>query len=250
VSLEKPVVSKFAKRLARMAICGACLAVAALGAPLAGCRRSSASVNAAPASENAAQAAAAPAIPFVLTADSADVTLFWFDNVGNAHAVTRPSEVPEASRGRVRVDPIRPELRAPGWVYVADLRQLNADGRYGVRAVSSEAFAAELDPSLAARTQQASATGNNGQPANATPEIVLYGASWCGACNQAKAWMRSQGIPFVEHDIEREPSAAQELSSRAREQGVPTGSIPIISIRGRLMVGFDPARINQALGRS
>lgn len=214
------------------------------------CRRGTPNVSGAPASESAAQDAAVPAIPFVLTADSTDVTLFWFDNVGNAHAVSRPSEVPEANRERVRVDPVRPELRAAGWVYVADLRRAGGDGRYAVRAVQSEAFAAELDPALAARTQQASATGAQGQPANATPEIVVYGAAWCGACNQAKAWMRSQGIPFVEHDIEREPTAAQELSARAREQGVPTGSIPIISIRGRLMVGFDPARINQALGRS
>lgn len=218
----------------------------------AGCKRSSASVHPAPSSEQSqnADAGGAPAVPFELRADSTDVTLFWFDSVGNAHAASSVGEVPQDRRERVRVDPLRPELRAPGWVYVADLRSPQSDGRFTVRSVQAEAFAAELDPALAARTNQAAQRNADGQPVNATPEIVLYGAAWCGACNQAKAWMRSQGIPFVEHDIEREPDAARELTTRAREQGVPTGSIPIISIRGRLSVGFDPARINQALGRS
>jgi glutaredoxin len=215
------------------------------------CKRTEAppTVQGAPAGEQSASTQGTPAIPFELRADSTDVTLFWFDQWGNAHAVTRASEVPEANRERVRVDPVRPELRAAGWVFVADLRAPAADGRFTVRAVQSEAFAAELNPALAARTQQASPSGASA-PANQKPEVVLYGASWCGACNQAKQWMRQQNIPFVEHDIEREPQAAQELTSRAREQGVPTGSIPIISVRGRLMVGFDPGTLNRALGRS
>lgn len=218
----------------------------------AGCNRSSASGHAASATESSpsADAGGAPAVPFELRADSTDVTLFWFDAVGNAHAASSVAEVPQDRRERVRVDPLRPELRAAGWVYVADLRSPQSDGRFTVRAVPAEVFAAELDPVLAARTQEASQRNAHGQPSNTTPEIVLYGASWCSACNQAKAWLRSQGIPFIEHDIEREPEAARELTTRAREQGIPTSSIPIISIRGRLSVGFDPARINQALGRS
>jgi glutaredoxin len=214
----------------------------------AGCKRAEGS--SAPSVQPESTAAdAAPSVPFELRADSTDLTLFWFDQWGNAHAVSRVDEVPTPSRERVRVDPLRPELRAAGWVYVADVRSPRADGRYGVRAVPAEAFAAELDPALAARTQQAAARGDGG-PANAEPEVVLYGAAWCGACQQAKQWMRQQGIPFVEHDIEREPQAAQELTARAREQGVPTGSIPIISVRGRLMVGFDPGVITRGLGRS
>lgn len=235
----------------RLSLSGMVLIVCALVGGSVGCTRSSASVQPAPSSEQSQSAdGGAPAVPFELRADSTDVTLFWFDSVGNAHAASSVSEVPQERRERVRVDPLRPELRAAGWVYVADVRTPGGDGRFTVRAVQAEAFAAELDPALAARTGQAAQRNANGQPANTVPEIVLYGAAWCGACNQAKTWMRSQGIPFVEHDIEREPDAARELTNRAREQGVPTGSIPIISIRGRLSVGFDPARINQALGRS
>jgi arsenate reductase-like glutaredoxin family protein len=85
-------------------------------------------------------------------------------------------------------------------------------------------------------------------PAGAhAPRITIYGASWCGACHQAAAWLRANHIPFVEHDIETEPQAAQEMMARARQQGVPTGSIPIIDINGRLTVGFNPGLIQQAL---
>ena len=125
------------------------------------CKRTEAppTVQGAPAGEQSASTQGTPAIPFELRADSTDVTLFWFDQWGNAHAVTRASEVPEANRERVRVDPVRPELRAAGWVFVADLRAPAADGRFTVRAVQSEAFAAELNPALAAMPLKSISTG-------------------------------------------------------------------------------------------
>ncbi|MEI8258103.1 MAG: hypothetical protein WCJ30_20695, partial [Deltaproteobacteria bacterium] len=86
----------------------------------------------------------APSVPFDVRAESTDVTFFWFDAHGAAHPVARVEDVPAASRRAVRVDPPRPEQRAPGWVYVADLRAPGADGRYPVRAVSSEQFASDL----------------------------------------------------------------------------------------------------------
>ena len=164
-------------------------------------------------------------------------------------------------------------MRTPGWVYVADLRSAGGDGRFPVRSVSSEQFAnvlasanglaqAMAAPSMPTAPAAPPGTPSNnvfapsapshptgsGSGANAHgPQIVIYGASWCSACHQAAAWLRSQNIPFVEHDIETEPAAAQEMMARAREQGVPTGSIPIIAINGRLMVGFNPAMIQQAM---
>jgi arsenate reductase-like glutaredoxin family protein len=202
-----------------------------------------------PESVDAAAATASSAIPqpsFEVRADSTDLTYFWFDQFGVAHGVTSISEIPADRRERVRVDPMRPEQRTPGWVYVADLRQPGSGGVFALRTVSAETFAEELNPALIARRaeQQNPAT----DPAN--PQVIVYGASWCGACQQAKAWLRSQGIAYVEHDIEREPEAARQLTTQAQQQGVPTGSIPIISVRGRLFVGFNPATINQALGRS
>lgn len=211
---------------------------------------------------------ATPTVPFEVRAESTDVTYFWFDEHGAPHPASRIDEIPDNRREAVRVDPPRPEMRTPGWVYVADLRTPSADGRYPIRAVSSEQFAS----ALAATNGLAQAMAAPGPampvapgappgsaPANIlapqpqlpsgahAPRITIYGASWCGACHQAASWLRANNIPFVEHDIETEPQAAQEMMARARQQGVPTGSIPIIDINGRLTVGFNPGLIQQAL---
>ncbi len=219
--------------------------------------------------DDPAGAPSVPSVPFEVRRESSDVTFFWFDARGAAHPVSRVDDVPEASRRAVRVDPPRPEQRAPGWVYVADLRAPGADGRYAVRAVSSEQFASDLaslnglavamaapspvmpappaaPPSILAPAAPAAPAAPGAHGAEHA-QITIYGASWCSACHQAAGWLRSQGIPFIEHDIEQEPAVAQEMYARARRQGVPTGSIPIIDVNGRLMVGFNPTAIQQAI---
>jgi arsenate reductase-like glutaredoxin family protein len=238
------------------------LACAALLA--AGCRRQAPAVRGEARLEGAE---AAPRVPFEVRRDSSDLTFFWFDGHGNAHGVARVDDVPEASRANVRVEPPQPEQRTPGWVFVADLRAPGPDGRFPVRVVQSEQFATELGaltgqaPTIAAPSAPAvppgtpailapgapSGQGAHGGAGTQQPRVVVYGAEWCSACHQAAGWLRANNIPFVEHDIEREPQAAQEMLARARAQGVPTGSIPIIDVGGRLLVGFNPEAIQQAL---
>lgn len=206
-----------------------------------------------------------PPVPFEVRRDSTDLTFFWFDERGNAHGVSRVEDVPESRRANVRVDPNQPELRTPGWVYVADLRSADRHGRYPVRVVQSEQFASELAAlnglaqAMAAPVAPSPSTPP-GTPAILAPQlavptdagarqvrVIVYGASWCAACHQAANWLRAHNVPFIERDIEREPEAAQELMSRARAQGVPTSSIPIIDVNGRLLVGFNPEALEQAL---
>ena len=248
--------------------------VVAGGFATGACKRSGGSAVTTAAASGASEGEPAPAVPFEIRRDTADLTYFWFDARGNAHAVTQMSEIPEANRDNVRVDPARPEQRAPGWVYIADLRAPAADGHFTVRSVQSEQFANELAAlnglaaAMAAPSNDPTAPGgghggapvpgilapneigppNGGPPAGAQqPRVVVYGASWCSACHQAAAWLRANNVPFIEHDIEREPEAAQQMQTRARAQGVSTGSIPIIDVGGRLMVGFSPDAIQQAL---
>jgi glutaredoxin len=220
--------------------------------------------------EGAGELGTAPRVPFDVRPDSTDVSFFWFDEHGAAHPASRVEDVPSERRERVRVDPARPELREPGWVYVADLRAPGRDGRFAVRAIASEALANELAsinglaqamaapppapagtapsvPSVLAPTAPPPGAPTGAAPGSQHARITIYGAEWCSACHQAANYLRSQNIPFVEHDIEHEPAAAQEMYARARQQGVPTGSIPIIDIDGRLMVGFNPGAIQQAL---
>lgn len=192
---------------------------------------------------------AAPRVPFEVRADAADFVFFWFDERGSAHAVSRASEVPEARRAVVRVDPPRPEQRAAGWVYVVDLRAPAPGGAFPAHAIRSEELSRQVLAMAGVQgslgTQPPAPPGAAAQPSTAS--VIIYGASWCHACHEAATWLRGRNVPFVEKDIERDPGAQEEMVAKAQRAGVPTGSIPIIDVRGRVMVGFSPPELERAL---
>jgi glutaredoxin len=80
-------------------------------------------------------------------------------------------------------------------------------------------------------------------------DVIIYGASWCGACKQAARYFSQKGVPFVEKDIEKEPAARGEMLSKAKAQGVSTAGIPVIDVRGTLLGGFDPNKVERLLAR-
>jgi len=73
--------------------------------------------------------------------------------------------------------------------------------------------------------------------------VVMYGASWCGVCERARRFFRDQGIPFREHDVERDEAARRELE-RMKGTGVP-----IILVRGKRMNGFSERRFMDLYSR-
>lgn len=64
-------------------------------------------------------------------------------------------------------------------------------------------------------------------------EIQIYTASYCFDCKRAKTYMKSQGILFVEHDIEHDIDRRREFYERGGK------GIPLIFIGGQMMHGFD-----------
>lgn len=74
------------------------------------------------------------------------------------------------------------------------------------------------------------------------PRVDLYITSWCGYCSKAKAFLRSNNIPFNEYDIEEDPQAAK----RHRELN-PRGGVPVAVIGERVLRGFSPELYRQAL---
>jgi hypothetical protein len=62
--------------------------------------------------------------------------------------------------------------------------------------------------------------------------------------------MRQKNIPFVEKDIEKDPGAAKEMQAKLLHAGIRGGSIPVIDVRGKLMVGFSAEAVDQALGQA
>ena len=80
--------------------------------------------------------------------------------------------------------------------------------------------------------------------------VTIYGTSWCGACRAARQYLTERKIPFADKDIENDPAAAQELRDKASKMGIPTDRVPVIDVRGRLLLGFDRGRIEALLGES
>jgi glutaredoxin len=228
-----------------------CCAIA-LVAP--GCHRggpSSSSVSAPDASTSA---------PFTVREDSQGLLFTWIDEKGEFHVEQKVADIPIVGRDAVRtVDPSRDETSHGDVVYVADLRVASLDGTYPVHTMSRDDFDAlavtrrekggkETLASAAARD------GGSAGPPGAVdlgsagrPAVIVYGASWCSACHQAMAYMKKRGIAFIEKDIEQDPVAANEMNGKLKRAGLRGGSIPVLDVRGRILVGFEPHAVEEAL---
>ena len=57
--------------------------------------------------------------------------------------------------------------------------------------------------------------------ANKYPRIVLYSVSWCPHCMEAKEYLTSHKIPFINKDVELDDNAMKELSETYKSTGVP-----------------------------
>jgi glutaredoxin len=212
------------------------------------------------------QAISAPVVK-----DSTEGLLFaWIDDKGEFHIVEKTADVPIAGRDSVRVmDPTNYDTSHPDRVFVGDLRVAGPDGSYPVRMTTRD----ELDaialarrgkngPTLASAAQphpgsgegpggSASAQGNaQGPSGTVKPAVIIYGASWCGACHQAAAYLKKKGVPFVEKDVEEDANAAREMQSKLARAGKRGGSIPVLDVRGKVMVGFNPQEVELALGQA
>jgi glutaredoxin len=238
--------------------------MAAVAALAVGCH----SVSAGAAKDDAAVASAAP---IVVRDDSQGLLLSWIDEKGDFHVEQKPADVPLVGRDAVRVvDPSRDGPHADV-VYVADLRVPGPDGTYPVHTMSRDDFdalalarrekgsqptlATPTAPAASAPSSGAGGAGEGDSPAGSAaaasagrPSVIIYGARWCSACHQAMAYLKKKGVTFIEKDIEQDAQANSEMNSKLRRAGLRGGSIPVLDVRGRIMVGFEPHAVDQALG--
>jgi arsenate reductase-like glutaredoxin family protein len=203
-----------------------------------------------------------------LEVDSKGKWLFTYaDDSGRFVTTDDATSVPPGSRRLVRViDPARAagERRDGVTVYVVDLDDLMARGKVAARTLSRQAFEtgalAQLSPgeSSPLPDQPAAAPlpgGTEAPPPAAAPSasaavVTLYGTSWCGACKSARSYMRDRHIPFQDKDIEKDAAAARELRAKAARLGVRADRVPILDVRGRLLIGFDKDRLEALLGEA
>ena len=194
--------------------------------------------------------------------------LFTYVEPKGTFATTDKAEdIPQQARRLVRVeDPTKPlgNRQNSTQVYAVDLNALLSVGKATARVLSREAFEtgalAQLPPG-----ESSPISGPHGPPlpdfptegadGGATgplgpPVVILYGTPWCGACKAAKQYLAARHIPYAYKDIENDPAAARELQAKAAQMGIPTDRVPILDVRGRLLLGFDRARLDAMLGDS
>jgi len=199
--------------------------------------------------------------PFEVKKD-APALFTYVDGKGEFVTVDKPDAVPAGARRLVRVvDPTKeaPDRRDTTNVYVVDVDELVKAGKAAAKVLSRQAFEtgalAQLPPGesslLAERPQGDAGLGDGAATPSAAgpPVVTVYGTSWCGACREARRYLSAKKIPFADKDVERDPAAARELKEKAARLGIPTDRVPILDVRGRLLIGFDPQRVEALLGQ-
>lgn len=183
----------------------------------------------------------------VVTDASTDLLLTWIDEKGEFHVEQKVADVPPASRDVVRVADPSKEPAKSDEVFVADLRNAGPEGKYAVRTMSRADFEKVAVGRRGGGTALNPKAADSALPAATRPNVIIYGASWCGPCHQAAAYFKQHGVAFVEKDIEQDSSAAREMQTKLASAGMRGGSIPVIDVRGKMLVGFDERSIARAL---
>jgi arsenate reductase-like glutaredoxin family protein len=225
------------------------MAFVVAASPLAGCRK-----KVAPAVE--AVDAGAPSLPALSVRDDSTGLTFSYLTVGGDFKLAKAvGDVPYESRDAVRVwvDATADGVANP--TYLADLRSKRGDGTYKVEVVPLKVFddlAADRRGKVASAAGAAGATGSGGgAPAAVDPKsasVVIFGADWCKPCHQAEAYFKSKGVDFVHKNVD-DPVANEEMRDILANAGIRTTNIPIIVVRGEVLVGFDPGSIDRALAK-
>ncbi|WP_437276259.1 glutaredoxin domain-containing protein [Sorangium sp. So ce375] len=201
--------------------------------------------------------------PIELRDDTANLMLTWIDEKGDTHVELRPADVPAEGRALVRAMLSDRTEGTRDAFYVADLTQKRPDGTYAVRTMPrrewesllekrrAEHIAKTAPPPAAPGPDGSAGAGAPGAPSQlAGVTVIIYGASWCKPCHQAADYLRSKGIAAVVKDIEEDAGAAAEMQDKLAKSHQHGGSIPIIDVRGQILVGFSPRAIDQALARA
>lgn len=202
--------------------------------------------------------------PATLRDDTPNVLLTWIDDRGDTHNATDASEIPVSGRSMVRVVFADRVEGTGNTFYVSDMNRKRDDGTYLVETLSRRKWEAEIErrrdeylakvapppqrPREAPTNDPKSPPGDT--PKNGAPMVIIYGASWCKPCHQAADYLKSRGVPYVLKDIEESPEAAREMRDKLNKVGEPSGSIPVIDVRGQILIGFSRGALDQALAKA
>jgi glutaredoxin len=202
-----------------------------------------------------------PEGPFEVREGASGLLFTWIDERGNYHVEQAALDVPAPNRQLVRVvDPKREDGSHDDKVYLADLRVSSPAGLYPVQAAplkEFEALATSRRAKPATGSPEPTALPSGPAPARlsesvsaSAPLVIIYGASWCGPCHDAERFLKLRGIPYVMKDVERDANAAADMQAKLRAAGRGNGSIPVLDVGGKILVGYSATSLADALGKT
>ncbi len=163
------------------------------------------------------------------TASRGTTQTYWqYTENGTVRFASRLADVPEAWRGRAG----RVEFDGPPPDTPAAARTAREARTAHVRLRSSGA--------------PGTAGGSRAQNPNNYPEVVIYTTQSCPHCRKALAHLDRRGVPYVNKDVENDRSAEREYL----EKGKGRRGVPLIDIGGKILRGYSPRSLDDALDRS
>lgn len=74
-------------------------------------------------------------------------------------------------------------------------------------------------------------------------KVVVYSSDSCGYCQKAKAYLRDNGVSFIEKKVDTDPIAQSEMRDM-KAQGVP-----VIKVDDEIIMGFNLERLEAHFGK-
>lgn len=73
-------------------------------------------------------------------------------------------------------------------------------------------------------------------------KVEIYSTPTCTYCQAAKEYFTQNGVEYTEFDVAADEIKRGEMVEKSGQMGVP-----VIDIEGTIIVGFDEAKIKEAL---
>jgi glutaredoxin len=196
--------------------------------------------------------------------DTPDLMLTWIDDKGDTHVELHPGDVPAQGRSLVRVVVSDREDGTRDLFYVADLTKKDDGGGYAAQTMPRRTWEAEIEKRRDAYLTKVApapspprgegsagaAKGAPGRPPASGLTAIIYGAAWCKPCHQAADYLKSKGVSVVMKDIEETPAAATEMREKLERSGHRGGAIPVIDVRGQILVGYSENALDRAIEKA
>ncbi len=73
--------------------------------------------------------------------------------------------------------------------------------------------------------------------------VIVYSTPTCPYCKLTKEFLKEKDISFKEIDVSADAASANEMVKKSGQMGVP-----VIDIDGQVIVGWNKAALEEALG--